>query len=229
MKYKLIVFDAYGTLFDIYSISDCLEYIFPNHGISISLMWRNKQIEYTRLVTMCDPSPMGSQYYLSFLEITVRSLRYVCKSMGLDLSEADERIVINQYQNLPAYVECAAVLKLLKKKAIATAILSNADKAMLSAEVNANGLKPYLNKILSTEDVKLFKTAPQTYDLVLQTFAYNKNEILFVSSNAWDVVGAGWFGFDVFWVNRLKLPFEEIGGQPNYQSNTLEGLLEVIA
>lgn len=229
MKYKLIVFDAYGTIFDIYSISNCLENIFPNQGAAISLMWRNKQIEYTRLVTMSHPSPMGSRYYLSFLEITIRSLRYVCKSMRLVLSEADERIIINQYNNLPAYAECAEVLKTLKQKGIATAILSNADKAMLSAEVNANGLKPYLDKILSTEDLKLFKTAPQTYDLVLQTFTYSKNEILFVSSNAWDVVGAGWFGFDVFWVNRVKLPFEEIGNQPNYVHNSLEGLLEVIA
>lgn len=226
--YKLIAFDAYGTLFDVYSMGQLAEEIFPGHGRALALMWRDRQIEYTRLVTMSDPNPSGSKYYLPFWELTIRSLRYVCKRMNLDLRDPDEKRLMDQYAKLTGFNDSLKVLKTIKDKGIATAILSNGSKEMLATVVESNGLKPYLDQVVTVEDVRLFKTAPQAYELLLKAFPVKKEEILFVSSNAWDALAAKWFGFDVFWVNRLGHPYEEIGEKPNYEGSSLSKVLEVI-
>lgn len=226
--YKLIAFDAYGTLFDVYSMGQLAEEIFPGHGQALALMWRDRQIEYTRLVTMSDPSPAGSKYYLPFWELTIRSLRYVCKRMSLELSSSNEKRLMDQYAKLTGFDDSLKVLQTIKGKGMATAILSNGSKEMLATVVESNGLKPYLDQVVTIEDVRLFKTAPQAYELLLKTFALKKEEILFVSSNAWDALAAKWFGFDVFWVNRLGHPFEEIGDKPNYEGSSLSKVLEVL-
>ena len=226
--YKLVAFDAYGTLFDVYSIGQLAEELFPGHGQAFSLMWRDRQIEYTRLVTMSDPNPSGSKYYLPFWEITIRSLHYVCKRMGLNLTPEYEKRLMDQYAKLTGFEDSLTVVKRIKEKAISTAILSNGSREMLATVVQSNGLDPYLDKVVTIEDVRLFKTAPQAYELLLKAFPVHKKEILFVSSNAWDALAAKWSGFDVFWVNRLGHPFEEIGEKPNYEGNSLSKVLEVI-
>lgn len=226
--YKLIAFDAYGTLFDVYSMSQLAEELFPGHGQALSLMWRDRQIEYTRLVTMSDPNPNGSKYYLPFWELTIRSLRYVCKRMALILTDESEGRLMSQYAKLTSFDDSLSVLKAIKEKSIATAILSNGSKDMLATVVDSNGLKKYLDQVVTVEDIHLFKTAPQAYQLLLKAFPVKKEEVLFVSSNAWDALAAKWFGFDVFWVNRLGHPFEEIGEKPNYEGSSLSKVLEVI-
>jgi 2-haloacid dehalogenase len=225
--YKLIAFDAYGTLFDVYSIGQLAEELFPGHGEVFALMWRDRQIEYTRLVTMSDPNPNGSKYYLPFWELTIRSLRYVCKRMNLNLTAAYEKRLMDQYAKLARFNDSLDVLKVIKGKGISTAILSNGSKEMLAMAVESNGLKPYLDKVVTIEELRLFKTAPQAYELLLKAFPVKKEEVLFVSSNAWDALAAKWYGFDVFWVNRLGHPFEEIGEKPNYEGNSLSKVLEV--
>ncbi len=226
--YKLIAFDAYGTLFDVYSMGQLAEVLFPGHGQAMTLMWRDRQIEYTRLVTMSDPDPAGSKYYLPFWELTIRSLRYVCKRMGLNLTEQYEKQLMDQYAKLTSFDDSLKVLKTIKEKGLFTAILSNGSKEMLTSVVESNGLKQHLDKVVTIEDVRLFKTAPQAYGLLLKAFPVKKEEILFVSSNAWDALAAKWYGFDVFWVNRLDHPFEEIGEKPNYEGNSLSKVLEII-
>ena len=226
--YKLIAFDAYGTLFDVYSMGQLAEEMFPGRGQTFALMWRDRQIEYTRLVTMSDPNPQGSKHYLPFWELTVRSLRYVCKRMELDLTQVREQRLMAQYAMLSSFEDSLTVLQTLKDRGFATAILSNGSAEMLSTVVDSNGLKPYLDKLISVEEVRLFKTAPQAYDLLLKNFQVTKEQILFVSSNAWDALAAKWYGFDVFWVNRLGHPFEEIGEQPNYEGIVLSDILKVI-
>jgi len=226
--YKLIAFDAYGTLFDVYSMGQLAEEIFPGNGQALSLMWRDRQIEYTRLVTMSDPNPNGSKYYLPFWELRIRSLRYVCKRMGLNLSAEAEKRLMDQYAKLTGFEDSLSVLQSIKQKNIFTAILSNGSREMLATVVESNGLKPYLDKVVTIEDVRLFKTAPQAYSLLLKEFPVKKEEILFVSSNAWDALAAKWYGFDVFWVNRQGHPFEEIGENPDYQGSSLTEVLGVI-
>ena len=226
--YKLIAFDAYGTLFDVYSMGELAEKLFPGHGQALSLMWRDRQIEYTRLVTMSDPNPEGSKHYLPFWELTIRSLRYVCKRMALNLSGENEKQLMDQYAKLTSFEDSLNVLREIKNRGISTAILSNGSREMLATVVESNGLKSYLDQVVTIEDVRLFKTAPQAYELLLKAFPVKKNEVLFVSSNAWDALAAKWYGYDVFWVNRLGHPFEEIGEQPNYEGNSLSKVLDVI-
>ncbi|MEY4059293.1 MAG: hypothetical protein RL551_532 [Pseudomonadota bacterium] len=226
--YKLIAFDAYGTLFDVYSMGELAEALFPGNGQAFALMWRDRQIEYTRLVTMSDPNPGGSKHYLPFWELTVRSLHYVCKRMNLNLTSENEKRLMDQYAKLTGFEDSFTVLKTIKSKGLSTAILSNGSREMLATVVKSNGLMPYLDQVITVEDIRLFKTAPQSYELLLKAFPVKKEEVLFVSSNAWDALGAKWFGFDVFWVNRLGHPFEEIGEKPNYEGNSLSKVLEVI-
>jgi len=228
LKYKLIAFDAYGTLFDVYSMGVLAEELFPGSGTALSLMWRDRQIEYTRLVTMSDPNPGGSKYYLPFWDLTIRSLRYVCKRMNLELSSAHEKRLMDQYAKLTGFPDSLNVLKTIKERGIATGILSNGSREMLATVVQSNGLEPYLDKVVTIEEVRLFKTAPQAYELLLKAFPVQKHEVLFVSSNAWDALAAKWFGFDVFWVNRLGHPFEEIGEKPTYEGKSLTEVLEAL-
>jgi len=226
--YKLIAFDAYGTLFDVYSMGQLAEELFPGHGQAFALMWRDRQIEYTRLVTMSDPNPNGSKYYLPFWELTVRSLRYVCKRMNLSLNEQNERRLMDQYAKLTGFEDSLMVLKTIKEKALSTAILSNGSREMLATVVDSNGLQPYLDKVVTIEDVRLFKTDPKAYGLLLAAFPVKKEEILFVSCNAGVALAAKWYGFDVFWVNRFGHPFEEIGEKPSYEGDSLTQVLAVI-
>jgi len=226
--YRLIAFDAYGTLFDVYSMAQLAEELFPGQGPALALMWRDRQIEYTRLVTMSDPNPNGSKYYLPFWELTIRSLRYVCKRLGLDLSPENEKRLMDQYAKLTGFTDSLSVLKSIQERGIATAILSNGSREMLATVVESNGLKPYIDQVVTVEEVRLFKTAPQAYELLLKAFPVKKEEVLFVSSNAWDALAAKWYGFDVFWVNRLGHPFEELGEPPNYEGANLTQVLDIL-
>jgi 2-haloacid dehalogenase len=135
---------------------------------------------------------------------------------------------MDQYAKLTSFEDSLTVLKAIKGRGISTAILSNGSREMLTTVVESNGLHPYLDEVVTVEEVRLFKTAPQAYELLLKAFPVKKEEILFVSSNAWDALAAKWFGFDVFWVNRLGHPYEEIGEQPNYEGDSLTRLLDSI-
>ena len=226
--YKLVAFDAYGTLFDVYFMVRLAEELFPGQGQALALMWRDRQIEYTRLVTMSDPDPRGSRRYLPFWELTARSLRYCCKRLQLPLSAGNEQVLMDQYAKLTGFADSLDVLRAIKSTGRSTAILSNGSREMLSTVVEANGLTPYLDQVVSVEDLRLFETAPQAYERLLTHFPVSKQEILFVSSNAWDALAAKWFGFDVFWVNRLAHPFEEIGERPDYEGASLSDVLAVL-
>ena len=145
--YKLIAFDAYGTLFDVYSMGQLAEELFPGHGQAFALMWRDRQIEYTRLVTMSDPNSQGSKHYLPFWELTIRSLRYVCKRMGLNLTPDYEKQLMDQYAKLTSFDDSLNVLKTIKEKGINTAILSNGSREMLATVVESNGLNSKQSKM----------------------------------------------------------------------------------
>lgn len=207
---KLVVFDAYGTLFDVYSVVELAETFYPKKGLELATLWREKQIEYTRLITEA-----GSQHYLSFWDVTIASLRYACQKLSLQLEGNQEHQFLNQYLSLKAFDESLHVLKELKNNRIQTAILSNGSPEMLLSAVENAGMSDYLDKIISVDDVKLYKVAPEAYDLVLKNFDFDKKEVLFVSSNSWDALGATWYGFKTYWVNRYGLPFETIGPKPS--------------
>ena len=229
---EAVVFDAYGTLFDGYSISALAEQLYPAQGAAISVMWRDKQIEYTRLITMSDPhSPGGSRHYQSFWALTRVSLQYTLARLKLrsdDDHAANVQALMKQYARLTAFPENIAVLNELKRRGIRTAILSNGSRDMLDSAVSSAGMQDLLDHVISVEGIRRFKTSPESYALVQQHIPVNAANILFVSSNAWDALGATWFGFTTLWVNRGGLPFETIGPPPTHTGIDLTEVLAVL-
>jgi 2-haloacid dehalogenase len=220
-KPKAVLFDAYGTLFDVYSVGLLAEQLFPGHGQALGVLWRDKQIEYTRLVTTSD----DGAHYQPFWDITRAGLRYACKKLGLALSEAHEQQLMNQYRHLSAFPENREVLQGLKDRKIATGILSNGDPEMLGIAVRSAGLEDLLDHVLSVDSVRKYKTHPDAYRLGPQATGLAPTQILFVSCNGWDALAATWFGYRTLWVNRYQLPFEELGTQPTRTGNSLRDVL----
>jgi 2-haloacid dehalogenase len=229
MKIKAVVFDAYGTLFDVYSIQALAEQLYPGQGAAISVLWRDKQIEYTRLITQSDPHPAeGSKYYLPFWEITKRALEYTLDRLKLHREASKLGELMRQYARLNPFPENLAVLERLQKEGLTTAILSNGSPEMLESAVANAGMGDVLDHLISVDPIRLFKTSPESYGLVQKYMPIEKAEVLFVSSNAWDALGATWFGFTTLWVNRQGLPYETIGPSPTYTGRDLSKVLEVL-
>ncbi len=227
MTIKAVVFDAYGTLFDVYSIQALAEEFYPGKGADIAVKWRDKQIEYTRLITQSDPhNSNGSQYYRSFWELTRLSLEYTLDRLKLDRGAGQIEILMQQYEHLMPFKENLAVLQKIKALGLTTAILSNGSSDMLMSAVKSAGMLEVLDHIISVDPIRLFKTSPESYGLVQQTISVSKDEVLFVSSNAWDALGATWFGFTTHWVNRQSLPFEALTPRPHYSGSDLTSVLD---
>lgn len=221
-----VLFDAYGTLFDVYSVAALAEQLFPGQGKAISLLWRDKQIEYTRLVTTsANAQGQIGAHYQPFWQITLAALRYACAALKLDLSDAAQDELMNQYRALAAFPENKATLRNLKSRGVPTGILSNGDPEMLGVAVRSAGLAEFLDHVISADAVRLYKTHPQVYALGPQTLGLPAKDILFVSSNAWDALGAGWFGYQTLWINRAGLPFEALQPAPTRVGNSLRDVL----
>jgi len=229
MAIQTVVFDAYGTLFDVYSIGALAEQLYPGQGAAISVLWRDKQIDYTRLITMSDPHrPEGSRYYQSFWDITRSALLYTLERFTLEAKPEHIDALMGQYAQLTPFAENLGVLQHLKTRGITTAILSNGSPEMLQTAVSSAGMTNLIDHVISVDAIRLFKTSPEAYGLVQHTIAANAHDILFVSSNSWDALGATWFGFTTLWVNRQQLPFEAIGPQPTYTGHDLTRVLDVL-
>ena len=218
---RAVLFDAYGTLFDVYSVGLLAEQLFPGQGQTLGLLWRDKQIEYTRLVTTSN----GGEHYQPFWDLTRAGLRYACKRLGLALGAAAEERLMNQYRHLSAFPETREVLQALKDRGITTGILSNGDPGMLEIAVRSAGLDGLLDHVLSVDAIRKYKTHPDAYALGPQATGLAARQIAFVSSNSWDVLGATWYGFPTLWVNRYALPFEELGTFPARSGSSLREVL----
>ncbi|HAL39028.1 MAG TPA: haloacid dehalogenase type II [Polaromonas sp.] len=218
---RAVLFDAYGTLLDVYSVGLLAEQLFPGQGQALAVLWRDKQIEYTRLVTTSN----GGAHYQPFWELTRAGLRYACKRLGLMLTAEREQQLMNQYLHLSALPENKDVLQALKAQGIVTGVLSNGDPAMLAVAVKSAGLEGLLDHIISVDAIRKYKTHPDAYALGLQATGLEARQIAFVSCNSWDALAATWFGYQTLWVNRYQLPFEELGTQPMYTGSTLRDVL----
>jgi 2-haloacid dehalogenase len=225
---RAVVFDAYGTLFDVYSIGVLAERLYPGQGAALSVLWRDKQIEYTRLISLSDPNPQGSRHYQSFWDLTRASLRYALARLGLVHTSANEDALMAQYAELSAFPENLGVLQALRQRGVATAILSNGSPEMLQSAVHSAGMSELLDAVLSVDSVRQFKTTPTSYQIVTEHFGFAPTDVLFVSSNPWDALGATWFGFTTLWVNRQGLPPEAIGPAPHHTGRDLTAVLQVL-
>ena len=221
---KAVLFDAYGTLFDVYSVGLLAEQLFPGHGAALGVMWRDKQIEYTRLVTTSN----HGAHYQPFWDLTHAGLRYSCKRLGLVLTPNAEEQLMNQYRCLTAFPENRAVLQALKAQGIVTGVLSNGDPAMLGVAVKSAGLDDLLDHVISVDKLRKYKTDPAAYALGEAATGLPAAQIGFVSCNSWDALAATWYGYQTLWVNRYQLPFEELGTQPIHTGSSLADVLTLL-
>jgi len=216
---KAVLFDAYGTLFDVYSVALLAEQLFPGQGERLAVLWRDKQIDYTRLLSM-------SGRYRPFWDLTRAGLRFAALRLGLALDVAAEDRLMNQYRHLSAFPENREVLAELRRRGVPTGILSNGDPDMLQVAVKSAGLADHLQHVLSVHGVQRYKTDPAAYALGPAALKLAPREILFVSSNGWDAIGATWFGYTTLWVNRAGLPLETLDTEPTRTGSSLRDVLD---
>jgi 2-haloacid dehalogenase len=212
------LFDAYGTLFDVYSVGALAEQLFPSHGERLTQLWRDKQIEYSHLSSM-------SRRYRPFWDLTRAGLCYAAQRLKLELSDSAQSALMNQYLQLSVFPENLGVLQALRQRRIRAGILSNGDPAMLSAVVDSAGFGDLLDPLLSAQSVQRFKTDDAVYALGPQALDMAAGDILFVSSNCWDAVGATWYGYTTLWVNRAGLPLETLDTEPTRTGGSLRDVL----
>jgi 2-haloacid dehalogenase len=217
---QAVVFDAYGTLFDVHSVACLAEQLFPGKGDALSQLWRQKQLEYSWLRTM-------SGRYKPFQEVTRDALRHALARLQLGCPAELENRLMNQYACLSAFPECLPVLRALKAAGVPLAILSNGNRDMIEISVRSAGMTGLFEHLLSSQAVAAFKTDHRVYALAPEAFGCRPRDILFVSSNCWDAIGARWFGFNSFWVNRGGAPLEQLDTEPHYTGSVLGDILAV--
>lgn len=214
---RAFVFDAYGTLFDVHSVVQACDELFPGKGRQISEIWRHKQIEYSFLRQL-----MGR--YRTFYQITSDALKYACNRLNITLSKKMEERLLKEYLHLQYYPEVKDVLEKLQNKQVA--IFSNGSKDMLEPLAKNSGLSHLFHALISVDEVKQYKPTPMSYTSVLESLHVKREEVLFMSSNTWDIIGAKSFGFNTAWINRNGVTQEELGILPDYQYTDLYGILE---
>ena len=212
MTLNTCVFDAYGTLSDVnaaarIAASEPDRKIFKEVWPSVSNIWRMKQLQYTWLRSMTDS-------YIDFWSITQNSLDFALETHKLQNDLVLKERLLALYWELQPYSEVSKMLKDLKKKGIKTAILSNGSPEMLNGAVRSSNLNEFIDEIISVETVKIFKPSARVYEQVENIIGCSKADVLFVSSNGWDIAGAAGFGFTTAWVNRLKDPIDRLPHKP---------------
>jgi 2-haloacid dehalogenase len=210
---KAVLFDAYGTLFDVHSVVAAAEQLFPGLGEPLSQLWRQKQIEYTQLRTLAAPA---GERYRPFWDVTIDALRFSAKKLGLTLTSAAEKRLMDEYACLSAFPDVLPALRRLREfdTRMGLAILSNGNPQMLDIAVKSAGMTGLFDHVLSVDAVRNFKPAAAAYALGTTAFGVPASELLFVSSNGWDACGATWYGYTTFWINRAGAPAEELGVTP---------------
>ena len=244
MTIKAVVFDAYGTLYDIQSVAAVTEEAFPGYGEIITQIWRVKQLEYTWLRSLM-------RSYRDFSVITRESLAYTLRVLGLEYDGRTFERIIEKYLHLDLYPDAAAALAALRGRKLA--ILSNGSTAMLGALVRNSGLDRVLDATISVDSQEIFKPAPEAYSLIERVLGVPPAEVLFISSNPWDACGAKAFGLNVAWIERvtpeamalacvksdvvtpltlfkaIRTQMDELGVEPDYRIHALSELPGLVA
>ena len=203
---KAVVFDAYGTLFDVHSVIALCNELFPGNGPALSLLWRTRQLEYTWLRTLMNQ-------YEDFAAVTRGALAFACATLKLPLSPAQTDQLLAAYNHLALFPETRDALACLSAHKLA--ILSNGSPAMLDPLVRNVGIDTAMSAVLSVDEVRVYKPHPRVYQLALDRLGVTKDEVAFVSSNYWDAAGAKSFGFTVYWINRAGVPPDPLSVAPD--------------
>ena len=219
-KVQNAVFDAYGTLFDVHSAVSRYQARLGENAQAVSALWRTKQLEYTWLRSLI-------KHYVDFWQVTQDALDYALDSYKID-NESLRRDLLNAYYKLDCYPEVPETLRNLKELGLGTAILSNGAPKMLESGVSSSHLEDVLDSVFSVDTIGVFKPAPQVYQMVVDQLGSTPEEILFFSSNAWDVSGAATFGFQAVWINRFGQAAERLPGTPVLEFKTLDAVLKYL-
>jgi 2-haloacid dehalogenase len=241
---KAVVFDAYGTLYDIQSVAAVTEQAFPGYGEIVTQVWRIKQLEYTWLRSLM-------RRYQDFSVITRDSLSYTLRCLGLKSDPVAFERIMDKYLHLDLYPDATAALAAMKDRKLA--ILSNGSTAMLDALVHNSGLGRLLDATISIDSTKIFKPSPDAYSLIESVLGVPPAQVLFVSSNPWDACGAKAFGLNVAWIERvtpeamalacarsdlvapltmfkaIRTQMDELGLAPDYRIHALSELPGLVA
>jgi 2-haloacid dehalogenase len=215
---KAYVFDAYGTLFDVHSVIEAGRAVTTDPQ-TLSNLWRQKQLEYTWLRSL-----MGR--YEDFWAVTEHALRFALRRLAIPAQDAQITTLMEAYLSLACFPEVNAALTRLASAPLG--ILSNGSPRMLQAAVRSSGLGALFEHVLSVDAVKTYKPSPQVYELGPRAFGLTAGEMLFVSSNAWDVAGAKAFGYRTCWCNRGKAPMEALGVTPDYEVERLDQIPDAL-
>jgi 2-haloacid dehalogenase len=214
---KAVIFDAYGTLFDVHSaVGRHMAQVGPD-AMRFSDVWRTKQLEYSWVLSLAGR-------YEPFWTLTEQALDHAFARFP-SVDRSIRPVLLEAYRTLDAYLDVRLTLHTLKEQGMRTGVLSNGDPGMLNAAVSSAGLSNDLDVVLSVDAVQIFKTSPRSYDLVLKGLSVAASEVVFVSSNRWDIAGAAAFGFTPIWVNRLGLPDEYFDLAPSAVIPSLDRLI----
>ncbi len=215
MKFEALVFDAYGTLFDVHSVSQRCEELWPGRGMELSRLWRTTQLEYTWLRSLM-------RRYEPFEVVTEQSLRVACGMLGLKCTEPKVMLLMEAYLCLSMFPDTAGALAAMRGRKLA--ILSNGSPHMLAPLVRHAGVADAFASVLSVDAVKIYKPDPAVYQLAVDELGVAADRIGFVSSNCWDACGAKSFGFTTFWINRNDAPVDGLGVAPDHLVKSLSEL-----
>ena len=213
---KAIIFDAYGTLFDVNSAAEKCKDKIGDKWEPFANFWRTTQLEYTWLRSL-----MGR--HKDFWQVTEDSLDKSMKAFNIDSSMKNE--LLNLYKILSPYKEVSETLKTLKEKKFKLAILSNGTPSLLNELVKSNNLDNLFDDIFSIEEVGIYKPSSKVYDIPIKKYQIEKNEVAFLSANTWDVSGGGNYGYQSIWVNRNNNIFDNLDYEPKNQIKNLKDLL----
>ena len=216
---KAIVFDAYGTLFDVNSAAEKCKDKIGDKWEAFANYWRTTQLEYTWLRSLM-------KRHKDFWQVTEDSLDKSIKTYEIDSSMRNE--LLNLYKILSPFKEVHEVLKSLKDKNLKIAILSNGTPSLLNELVKSNNLENIFDDIFSIEEVRVYKPDSKVYDIPIKKYNIKKNEVVFLSANTWDISGGGNYGYNSIWVNRKNNTFDNLDYVPKHQIKDLSKLLDII-
>jgi 2-haloacid dehalogenase len=213
---RAFLFDAYGTLFDVHTVVEAGRAV-TSDPQALSTLWRQKQLEYTWLRSLMDR-------YVDFWAVTEAALSFALRRLGLRPSPAQAAALMDAYLSLRTFPEVETALARLAPAPLG--ILSNGSPMMLEAAVRSAGLEGTFQHVISVDEARVYKPSPRVYELGVRAFRLSAQQILFVSSNAWDVAGAGAFGYRTCWCNRLGVAMDELEVTPDLEVERLDQIPE---
>src|SRR5215472_10874826 len=220
-KIKGLAFDAYGTLYDVHSVIELCEQLFPGHGTALSNAWRLKQLQYSWLRSLMDR-------YADFWKVTEDGLVFAANSLNLKLDPAKRKQLLEAYLSLKTFPDVLAGLKELSAAGYKLAILSNGAPRMVQEVTKNAKIEQFLAHIISVDELKIYKPNPRVYQLASKRLGTAPEATGFVSSNSWDIAGAASFGLTTFWINRGNQPVDELGFPAHRMVTKLSDLLPLL-